>query len=446
MPSVFSSVLLALSVLSPALARSWEPANDITWIERSQELLVKLDTPGFPLHTESRDTAANGETAPSPSTAFVFKLALDDSGRTLLLNGQAIFPLRDPNRPADIIASQVFANISAAEFQTFEQDYMVSPHRLDYDRLEHTTNDSYRYYTTLSLDLMGAQAPKLHNGVQPARGFLDDSAQKTLQVTLAERFPFHSSPGTYRIENVELVDRDPFYRPRRPDNISACSLCSWRCADISEEPYYRFVWRDYFDAFGRIGSGRHLFQETLFDIWQHWQDFGMIYIFTIPSVLCAALSIYLAVTVYKNGLLDRRALYQNWVRYHNRWTHHPIDTYVEEGDFLIRKDHDDSDRDLEAGEVRSNSIGEVPPTYNDALVGSPKPLPPTPAVTENPVVGEGPPGYDIRMKLLPPSPHGSLETDNRGYFENTTTEERPGSFEEEQYGQYHSSHGDAGEA
>lgn len=189
----------------------------------------------------------------------------------LLLNNE-LFALLVPNPsvPARLRAQQMVSNsklqatvreLSLDKWlagqvteQTLALDYeFTMPHRDD------PSIQYYNYHPVLRLNIIGARCLQDDSvvGTQP-HTLLDGTRgqQKTVEVQMREQNHVTSTSHkrNFTISAVKFIDRPKDYRvPRRP---RPCSLTSWRCADIADPPWYREVWYDHFDEYGRIGCLR----------------------------------------------------------------------------------------------------------------------------------------------------------------------------------------------
>lgn len=273
----------------------------VTWLEPQRSAIVALDTPGYPFWLMDKANAPalyrNAEGSyweTHRASAVLLNLSMTADNTTLLVNGKAILPFEDYNIPPTITAYQAPANIterkvrSLAEMGLLRGDWeqLTLSYRsleLDYDRLvwaDPARGPWQHHVPTLRFRIMGI-------GAHSRNDVLDTRRQKVLHVTLTEW-----SHGAYAITNVEIKSLDESYgyvhpgpttAPKKcPDmgyGPSTCSLRSWRCPDeglyeADAPPYYRFIWRNRFDEFGRIGSLRHAVVRKLSVLREVWEDAG----------------------------------------------------------------------------------------------------------------------------------------------------------------------------
>lgn len=274
------SAVLVASLLSAYAAAE----SDVIWLKPQQMALVKLETPGYPLWVMDREKPKapvihqhNDEYfsyADEPS-AVLLNLSMSPNNHTLYINGHAILPLDDSNRPPQITAYQVHAETSPKVLRTYASSGLFKgllgwdelQHRdfleLDYDRLveaDHETGPYYSHKPVLRFRIMGI-------GAYTTNEVLNVGQQNVLHVTLNDtngkisRDPKRS----YAITNIEIKSVSDSYggehKGPREDVERECTIRSWACPDTGlytpMAPYYRFIWRSKFDQFGRIGSTRH---------------------------------------------------------------------------------------------------------------------------------------------------------------------------------------------
>lgn len=202
--------------------------------------------------------------APQYSVLLDFTISADNKRLLLNSNYHALL-VPNPSRPALLQARRVPSNTDLNHL--VESDWSAYPLiGLDYSFDARNRGDPGIRYSNhrprLSLDLIGAGGNS-SNASDPVF-LLDSLDQKWVQIELAMNNAVYSDERKrkYHIQKIEFVNRNRNFRGRRieyhvarPDDTS-CSWYSWRCADIADPPWYKYVWRDYFDEFGRIGSLR----------------------------------------------------------------------------------------------------------------------------------------------------------------------------------------------
>lgn len=265
MAVVFRSLLLALHLLSTAAAlrlespnsRVWSTKRGVKWLEPGRSVLILLETPDLPLWNQEDQI---GENIPS---ALILHFSLTPDNRTLLLQDKPFMPLPNPNTPPRLSAPQT-AQTQLEFEQTETHDLHDAPlFDLDYDRLAANRDDPsihyYNYNPTLALNLLGA-------GIAGYNALLKSERQKIIKITLKDWNTVHRATTdppnhNFEITGVSLWERTVKGFPDvvAPDDLGECSMWSWRCSDFGDFPYYRFIFRQNFDKYGRIGSLRHMF-------------------------------------------------------------------------------------------------------------------------------------------------------------------------------------------
>jgi hypothetical protein len=247
-----------------------------------------------------------------PDTPVFLNFTISANRHHLLLNNE-LFALLVPNpsMPPRLRAQQMVSNslrfqatgrrISLQEWlagQVTEQTLA-----LDYDfTMKHRDDPSieyYNYHPVLQVNIIGARCLQDGSVVDTQPHTLLDGTrgqQKIVEVHMREQnHATSTSPDrSFTISAVKLIDRPKDYRvPRGP---RPCSLASWRCADIADPPWYREVWYDHFDEYGRIGCLR---REVL--LW--WRSLR-------PAVLYLLCPSWCIMVVWKacGSLSRRRAL------------------------------------------------------------------------------------------------------------------------------------------
>ncbi|PPJ55601.1 hypothetical protein CBER1_03710 [Cercospora berteroae] len=224
--------------------------NTILTAADSLSALVKLEVPGLP-------TPPSSSADSSYSSSLLLNFSVSGNGKHLLLNGELLaLRVPDPSRPRLISAPQVplTSNITDRKDET-----PTSYVELDYELWANNRDDSnimyYSYYPKIYLNLIGARVSKAKNASYDI--LLDPLDQKYVEIQLHDPEARSSADPnvSYKIVHVKLLDRAPGYGPPHPDDKS-CSRWSWRCADFGDPPWYRYMWRQNFDEYGRIGSMR----------------------------------------------------------------------------------------------------------------------------------------------------------------------------------------------
>ncbi|KAF2835650.1 hypothetical protein M501DRAFT_987978 [Patellaria atrata CBS 101060] len=366
-------------------------AANITWTADAHSFIVKLDLPGVPLYKllyeDNRHWVPRWIPTDSPS-AVLLNFTMCRMNHTLILNNHPFLPLPNPDIPPRLVAYQVPANITAKEldililddWQPLDMQFRIGTAmpllQLDYDRLITPRDDpSITYYNpefTLDLNLIGVTADDSHI-------LLDVPSQMRIQIVLSDENHSRSdSPRrNYAITEAQLVRRQFNYLPPLPHAVGSCDRSSWRCPDLNDSPWYRYIWYSEFDSFGRIGSLRHFILDKWDDVTLFAEAFWPVALIIAASVGGAALLAYVCWRIY-NGI-DASTLTD------------AVANMEEEG-LLSNRDEDDN-----------------PPSYQDAVKSSP------PAAEEyhGPLIAElgvrAPPGHDPHMKPLPPSPRASID-------------------------------------
>ncbi|KAF2468758.1 uncharacterized protein BDR25DRAFT_304746 [Lindgomyces ingoldianus] len=254
-------------------------SNAVTWIQYGQSAVVKLDTPGYPLWLMDKanapilhEQAGDSYWPQDKPSAVLLNLTMSLDNKTLLLNHNPILPLSDPNVPPLIEAYQVPADMTTTQIRGLVSNGLLNRQwegltlgwrylALDYDRLvwaDPETGPYQNHVPILRFRIMGI-------GAHSRNDVLDVEKQQVVHVTLQD-WKHGSSDAkdrSYGITKIELVDVEESYAyvPAMEPEQEECSLRSWRCADkgLYQEgpPWYRFIWRERFDWYGRVGSLRH---------------------------------------------------------------------------------------------------------------------------------------------------------------------------------------------
>ncbi|KAM0717770.1 hypothetical protein Q7P37_006102 [Cladosporium fusiforme] len=219
-------------------------ANDAYLSADGSEAVVKLALPGFPLQSESQH-----EVLDSPSSAILhFKIS--PTGHHLMLNDRYIaLTVRNPSIPPALEAAQIASEVRMDDLLNAHEQtgrLFVSPGRtlsLDYEFDMGNRDDPsiryYRYHPDFQFNIIGAGSGF---GFHTTNNFLlDDNSQKIVQIKMKERNGLHSwhPDRNYTILGVKFLTRPRDYNPPEPKDARICAFLSWRCADISDPPYYK---------------------------------------------------------------------------------------------------------------------------------------------------------------------------------------------------------------
>jgi hypothetical protein len=181
------------------------------------------------------------------------------------------------------------AATSLNEFENGTFDFHNAPSfGLDYYREgpvpEHPSASYKIYNPKLTLDILGA-------GIDGYNTLLLDDNMRMIRIYLKELQPFSKYPFTpisfrrFKIADVRIEDRFPSHYPlTTPDQLKECTLWSWRCSEFGMEyPWYRYVYRQAFDEYGKIGSFRHMILQrwgTMFKRFGLWRSVIMLVVLT----------------------------------------------------------------------------------------------------------------------------------------------------------------------
>ncbi|TVY35994.1 hypothetical protein LSUB1_G006286 [Lachnellula subtilissima] len=225
-------------------------------------VLVRVSTPDLPLWNKEEQI---GEDIPS---ALILNFTVSADNQTLLLQDQPFMPLLQPHTPPRLSAPQTSQSYGEFEHGTPNlEDLPVFD--LDYDRIAHPRDDPsihyYNYYPNLMINLLGA-------GIAGHNALLKDMEQKVIKITLRDwntvnRASTYPPNHSFEIKEVKLWDRRQGDSVN-PDDLKECTLKSWRCSDFGDHPWYRYIFRQNFDEYGKIGSFRHMVLQrwgTLYD-------------------------------------------------------------------------------------------------------------------------------------------------------------------------------------
>ncbi|KAK8170256.1 hypothetical protein IWX90DRAFT_414600 [Phyllosticta citrichinensis] len=355
MYSRLSWALLSLSIPCLSLA-------DVAIARDERSQILKLDTPGY-----SSGLA-------SDESAFVLNFTLSRDNRTLLFNDRPIFPFPCPDSPTTFDACSVPTNFSVGDLHGVKAGSCVgaaggSRHELDFARVVSPEDEeNAAKWTTapkILVDILGA-SPSASNETT----LLGSATQKIVQVSLDHATTL---PTTFKISDIQLLDRPADYSLQTPEQLPTCTSRSWRCAETEHYPYYRFFWRQNFDQHGRIGSMRHNVMKNFGELGLHiWERAG-IYMAVSGGVLAVAAVMSSIALLYRRG----RAIQQGY-RHMDDWMH------AEEGQGLLFQTEKDGRDSLSSG----STSGEGP-VYDVTMKSLPnmmkslptmKPLPPAPSL------------------------------------------------------------------
>ena len=233
------------------------------------------------------------QTAIEWGTCLVIAACLSENRGALYINGQQFFPPRDVNSPPKLRAPQaeyVDGNPRreiVREVVLFDLDYkwdvkMVARDMQGSGYRSYAEIDGTPYYDgvyELTLDILGASV---------SGGF--DTLMRSPEQNCVKLMIRTKSVGkSWRQDDLGNIIRDQINLSIESSSIaergwrkykfpyakglrSACSIWSWRCADLRDGPWYAstyngpwysIVMRHEFDEFGRIGCGRRAVVKSL---------------------------------------------------------------------------------------------------------------------------------------------------------------------------------------
>ncbi|PSN66459.1 hypothetical protein BS50DRAFT_589192 [Corynespora cassiicola Philippines] len=294
------SLLLLLS--STALATS-----SITWLHPQRSAIIKLDTPTYPfwqldkVNAPSllRSAAPYYEESPTTPSAILLNLTLALDSRSLFLNNEQLLPLKDANVPPQLKAYQVPASIPERKVRNIVEAGVLDRERgwedltlawrlldLDYDRLVSLDGGGHHGSATLRFRVLGI-------GAHQRSDVLDAEKQKVVHVKV-------EGGREYRVTDVQVREVGESYEGGLAvERQTGCSLWSWRCGDQGVRGcgagYYRFVWRERFDGFGRVGSLRHAVMKKGAALKEFWEDAGASMVFAWAVLTSIAVGLVLVV-------------------------------------------------------------------------------------------------------------------------------------------------------
>ncbi|KAF2188963.1 hypothetical protein K469DRAFT_659866 [Zopfia rhizophila CBS 207.26] len=381
MKTAFALLFLGLSTLAQAdVSLDYPSYTSITWIKFQRSAVVKIDTPGYPLWLMDKanapilhEQAENFYWPQDKPSAVLLNITMSLDNKTLLVNHKPILPLADSNIPPLIEAYQVPADITASQIKGLTSNGLLNRHwegltlgwrylALDYDRLVWSDPEQgpwQNHVPTLSFRIMGI-------GAHSRSDVLDSSKQKVLHITLADsnHGSSNSPDRLYGITKIELkhIEDSYAYVPATEPERKECTLSSWKCPDkgLYREgaPWYRFIWRERFDKYGRVGSLRHALVKKMDAVLRILRDAGPSMVLSFIILMSAALAIMGIIGIVKHcvGKREKR-----------------IRDLAEDDRLLGVKEGDD---EMDFRERYTDEDGE----------GIPPPLPPRPVVAEKDVL------------------------------------------------------------
>jgi hypothetical protein len=304
----------------------------------------------------------------------------DHRANFIIQNDIPILPLANAYVPPLLYAPQAAIPLYEFELSTF--DFHNAPSfALDYYREgpvpEHPSATSNIYNPKLTLDILGA-------GIEGYNTLLVDDNMRMISLYLKELPPFSKFPFTpisersFRIFDVRIEDRFPSHYPlTTPDELKDCTLWSWRCSEFGMEyPWYKFVYRQAFDEYGKIGSFRHMVLQrwgTMFKRFGLWRSVTMLVVLIVLTGMIFTSVVLGCYSLWKNA----RAYYQRQLdQYDWRMDEeaerllYGIEDGIEEG--IITRDVIDDEKNEIAGEEQTG-IGKeevekpLPPILDKSL-------------------------------------------------------------------------------
>ncbi|TVY16988.1 hypothetical protein LARI1_G006676 [Lachnellula arida] len=282
-------LLASLHVLSVA-AQNNPTTQGVKWLEKGRSVLVRLSTPDLPLWNKEEQI---GEDIPS---ALILNFTVSADNKTLLLQDQPFMP---PHTPPRLSAPQTSQSLSEFEHGTTLNLEDLPVFDLDYDRIAHPRDDPsihyYNYYPKLMINLLGA-------GVAGHNALLKDMEQKVIKITLRDWNTVRSASTdppnhSFEIKEVKLWERQPGDSVN-PDDLKACTLKSWRCSDFGDHPWYRYIFRQNFDEYGKIGSFRHMLHQRWATLYER---LGFFRITLLILVVASVILLPIPYALYKGG-------------------------------------------------------------------------------------------------------------------------------------------------
>ncbi|KAH8667620.1 hypothetical protein BGZ60DRAFT_431840 [Tricladium varicosporioides] len=359
------SLVLTFHTLSAAASNNPKSTNrGVKWIHHGRSVLVHLQIPGLPLWNQEEHI---GEDIPS---ALILNFTVTPDNRTLLLQDQAFLPLPNPDTPPRLNAFQTSESVRQFHGRRKTNYENCPSFELDYERTVHPRDDPsiqyYNHHPSLTLNLLGA-------GIEGYNTLLKRHEQYVVKVTLKDNNAANGGHTTnppnhsFEIEDVRLWERWPNNPWVGPDELPECTWHSWRCEEFGDTPWYRYIYRQDFDEFGKIGSLKH----DLIRRWKtmnqrlgFWQVILLIFVVSGMTIIPPVYGAYKAVKKIKQ-LCKRR-------EYRSQVTEWEIDD--EEGETLLYG----NDYEVDYREKEKYIVEDIKQQHETGVSISQKPLPPVP--------------------------------------------------------------------
>lgn len=323
--------LLLLSSLYSSLVAAKTTGRYSWHIGKYQrEVLVKLDTPGYPLWTWNEISTSYDASESLFQSAVLLNFTLLSDNTALFVNNEPYLrlPLQDVSALARISALQIPSSLTHqheilqrdlptwGKVQTYLEDHKCRRLGLSYDRLITNRDDpSIRYYNPVfevRLDIIGLSV--VDDEEVERMVSTDSKGQAYVQIRIEhDGSGATDDPATrYKFTRLNVVNRDGGYQAIVPPSEDRCSLWSYRCADIGDPPWWRYIWRGQFDEYGRVGSRRHW-------IVREWRQMGLrdMVLGVVVTCMCffqvsrMVLKVYRVVSPYLSGERDEFARISN---------------------------------------------------------------------------------------------------------------------------------------
>ncbi|EPE35150.1 hypothetical protein GLAREA_10846 [Glarea lozoyensis ATCC 20868] len=219
-------------------------------LEQGRSYLISLNTPDLLLWDWEQQY---GEPLQS---ALVFNFTISHDQRHLLLQDQPILPLLDANIPPRFSVPQTSESLTEFEQRRVYKYTNAAHFEIDYERSVRPRDDPNReihnYVPTLKFNVLGA-------GIAGHNTLLSSAEQRYIEIILKdENFRTHN-PFNHKfvVKSVRTRRRGDEPNPSvLPEDLKVCGRFSWRCEDMDSQPWYRYIYRQDFDEFGKIGSLR----------------------------------------------------------------------------------------------------------------------------------------------------------------------------------------------
>jgi hypothetical protein len=339
----------------------------INFVEAGRSVLVRLETPDLSLWDAEEQYGEHVE------TALIFNFTISHDQSHLLLQDQPFLPLLDPNIPPRLHVPQTSESESDFNHKKV-YNYATLPHfGLDYERTVNPQHepaiDIYHYAPTLKLNLLGA-------GIAGYNTLLSSPEQRYIEVILKDENTCTGNPPTHKfvIQSVKVRKRDHDIHHILPEDVERCGRFSWRCVDFDSSPWYRYIYRQDFDEFGRIGSLRHEMYRRYWNLhyslvfFRFWALVVAVGSFLVSPVVYA---VYKRVLYVRRRYLAIRAEYDEDLRVRRECED---DMLLDDGDGVW--DYIDAERYNEKRQhfpEKKEKQGDAGPVVME------KPLPPVPA-------------------------------------------------------------------